>query len=111
MTHDEIKLLVERRQDLNKMLTQEKNRFQAPLNKPLQAGIKTVIDCLNQQISNIDESINKIVENNKVLSQKKDILRTVPGVGPVTAITLLALLPELGQLNRKQIASLCGVAP
>lgn len=38
-------------------------------------------------------------------------IRAVPGVGPVTAITLLALLPELGQLNRKQIASLCGVAP
>lgn len=47
----------------------------------------------------------------RALSQKREVLRTVPGVGPVTAITLLALLPELGQLNRKQIASLCGVAP
>jgi transposase len=109
--HDEIRLLVERRQDLNQMLTQEKNRFQAPLNKSLQSGIKAVIDCLNQQLKNIDESINEIIESNKVLSQKKDILRTVPGIGPTTAMTLLALLPELGQLNRKQIASLCGVAP
>lgn len=93
------------------MLTQEKNRFQAPLNKPLQSGIQAVIDCLNQQIDNLDESISKIVEGNKELSQKREILRTIPDIGPITAITLLGLLPELGQLNRKQVASLCGVAP
>ena len=110
-SHDELKLLVERRQDLKQMLIQEKNRFKAPLNEPLQPGIKAVIDFLNQQISNIDESINKIIENSKEFSRKRQILRTIPGIGPVTAITLLGLLPELGQLNRKQVASLCGVAP
>ncbi len=45
--HDELKLLIERRQDLKQMLTQEKNRFKAPLNESLQSGIKAVIDCLN----------------------------------------------------------------
>ena len=47
----------------------------------------------------------------KIYLAKKEILMTVPGVGSITAISLLGLLPELGQLNRKQIASLCGVAP
>lgn len=109
--HEELKLLVEGRQDLKQMLTQEKNRFQAPLNKSLQGGIKAVIDCLEQQVKNIDESVNEIIESNKTLSEKRDVLRTVPGIGAVTANTLLAFLPELGQLNRKQVASLCGVAP
>lgn len=106
-----LKLLIERRQDLKQMLTQEKNRFQAPLNKPLRSGIKAVITCIEKQISNIEESINKIIDENKELSRKKEILMTVPGVGSITAISLLGLLPELGQFNRKQIASLCGVAP
>ncbi len=109
--YEELKLLVERRQDLKQMLIQEKNRFKAPLNKSLMSGINTVIECLEEQILNIEESINKIIDSNKELSRKREILRTVAGVGPVTAMTLLGLLPELGQLNRKQVASLCGVAP
>jgi len=68
--HDELKLLVERRQDLKQMLTQEKNRFQAPLNKSLQCGIKAVIDCLEQQVK-----INK--QNNlkqpNIISKKRCI--------------------------------------
>ena len=108
---DEIKLLIERRQDLKQMLVQEKNRFKAPLNKALKPGIKTVIDCLDQQIYSIEESINKLIDDNKELCRKREILRTVPGIGPVTATALLGLLPELGQLNRKQVASLSGVAP
>jgi len=109
--HEELKLLVERRQDLKQMLVQEKNRFQAPLNKAIQAGIKAVISCFEEQINNVEESINKIIDVNKDLSRKREILMTVPGIGPTTAASLLGLLPELGQLNRKQVASLCGVAP
>ena len=93
------------------MLIQEKNRLKAPLNKSLMSGINTVIECLDRQILSIEESVNKIIDSNKELSGKREILRTVAGVGPVTAMTLLVLLPELGQLNRKQVASLCGVAP
>ena len=109
--HEELKLLIERRQDLKQMLIQEKNRLKAPLNKSLMSGINTVIECLDRQILSIEESVNKIIDSNKELSGKREILRTVAGVGPVTAMTLLVLLPELGQLNRKQVASLCGVAP
>jgi len=97
---EELKLLVERRQDLKQMLIQEKNRFKAPLNKSLMSGIKVVIDCLEQQIIKIEESVNKIIDDNRELSRKREILRTVSGIGPVTAMSLLGLLPELGQLNR-----------
>lgn len=93
------------------MLIQEKNRLQAPLNKAIQTVIKAVKNCLEKQIDNIENSINKIIAKNKDLSRNKAILMTVPGVGSITAISLLGLLPELGQLNRKQIASLCGVVP
>ena len=109
--HDEMKLRVERRQDLKQMLIQEKNRFKAPLNNSLKPSIKVVIDCLDQQVISIEESINKIIDDNEELCRKREILRTVPGIGAVTAMTLLGLLPELGQLNRKQVASLCGAAP
>jgi len=108
---EELKLLVERRQDLKQMLVQEKNRYQAPLNKTLCPGIKIVMACLEKQICDLESSINKIIDEDKILSRKKDILITIPGIGPITAVFLLSLLPELGQLNRKQVASLCGVAP
>lgn len=106
-----LKLLVERRADLKQMLVQEKNRFQAPLNGFLRSGIKRVIACLEKQVTDVEAQINKIVDENSALTRKKNILRTVPGVGDLTATFLLALVPELGKLNRKQIASLCGVAP
>jgi transposase len=109
--HEDLRLLIERRHDLKQMLVQEKNRFQAPLNKPIKSGIKAVINCLEKQIDTIEDCINKIIDEDKDLSRKKDVLMTIPGVGAVTAASLLGLLPELGQLNRKQVASLCGVAP
>ena len=83
--HDEMKLLVERRQDLKQMLIQEKNRFKAPLNNSLKPSIKVVIDCLEQQEIKIEESINKIIDDNEELCRKREILRTVPGIGAVTA--------------------------
>ena len=110
-SHEELKLLIERRQELKQMLVQEKNRLQAPLNKPISQGIKTVISCFEKQINNIEKSMNEIIDKNQDLTRKKEILMTVPGIGPTTAVSLLALVPELGQLNRKQVASLCGVAP
>lgn len=106
-----LKLLVERRADLKQMLVQEKNRYQAPLNTVLRSGIKRVITCLEKQMSDIENQINKIIEEDSVLARKKNILMTVPGIGDLTAALLLAFIPELGQLNRKQVASLCGVAP
>lgn len=106
-----LKLLVERRADLKQILVQEKNRFQAPLSTFLRSSIKSVIVCLEKQISDIETRINKIIDEDNSLERKKNILVTIPGIGDITAAFLLALIPELGKLNRKQIASLCGVAP
>ena len=108
---EELRLLVERKADLTQMLVQEKNRYQAPLNASLRSGIKTVIACFEKQIKNIVSKINKIIDESDSLTRKKNLLLTVPGIGEVTAASLLGLIPELGSLNRKQIASLCGVAP
>jgi transposase len=108
---EELKLLIERRQDLKCMLVQEKNRYQSPLNKGLLGGIKEVMNCLEDQINKLEEKINALIDGCEILTRKKKILRTIPGIGDVTAISLLGLLPELGTLNRKQVASLCGVAP
>jgi len=103
--------LIERRQDLTQMLVQEKNRYQAPLNKSLRSTIKPIIKCLEKQLVNVEGLIDKLICECKILTRKKEVLRTIPGFGEITANTVLGLLPELGQLNRKQIASLCGVAP
>lgn len=107
----ELQLLTERRKDLVDMLVQEKNRYQAPLNKSLHSTIKPIIRCLEKQVDKIEESINKLISECEILSRKKKILLTIPGVGEITSISLLSLVPELGKLNRKQIASLCGAAP
>lgn len=106
-----IKNLVERRQDLTKMLVQEKNRAQAPLNKQFVESIQRHIQFLTSEITNVDSEILHEVNSSQEHLGRKKVLMTVPGVGEKTAHTLLANLPELGRLDRKQIASLCGVAP
>ena len=108
---NKLKLLEERRQDLKQILVQEKNRVQAPLNQGVLEYITPVIDCLETQLASISEEIEKIIKSNQVLQKKEEVLLSVPGIGKITAQSLLALLPELGHLDRKQIASLCGLAP
>jgi len=106
-----LKILVERRQDLTKMLVQEKNRAKSPLAKPVLKNIEAVLACLKLQIETINDEIDGVVASQKDYTEKREILLEIPGVGPVTANSLLALLPELGELDRKKIASLCGLAP
>ena len=103
--------LEERRQELTHMLVQENNRFKSPLSNHSLRSIKSVIDFLKKQIEIIDNEMKSLIENDKELVKKKEILQSIPGIGAVTSTTLLALLPELGSIGRKQIASLCGLAP
>lgn len=104
--------LAQRRQDLNQMLVQEKNRLQSPQNEPVvYECCKLMIQTLNNQLSVIAKEIESIIKANPILKAKQEILETIPGIGPVVSSMLLAQLPELGQLNRRQIASLCGLAP
>jgi transposase len=92
------------------MLTAEKNRLGFAL-APVQKGIKKHIRWLERQLSDVDSDLDELIRNSPVWRTKNDLLRDVPGVGPNLARTLIAELPELGQLTHKQIAALVGVAP
>lgn len=104
--------LAQRRQDLTQMLVQEKNRLQSPHCDPaVLKSCKQVIHILETQIASISQEIKEIVKADSQLQAQQKALETIPGIGPQIAPFLLAFLPELGQLNRRQIASLCGLAP
>jgi transposase len=102
--------LVERRRQLIVMLTAEKNRLHtSPLR--LREGVADHVAWLEGQVKELEEEIDKMIRQSPLWQEKELLLRTVPGIGPITAATLLAELPELGQLDRKKIASLVGLAP
>lgn len=108
---EELKLLEERRLDLVKLLIQEKNRLQAPNSGLLSRSYQNIIDSINKEIAVIDEQIKDIIDNDDNYTKKKEILMTIEGIGPKTANALIALVPELGKIDNKKIASLCGLAP
>jgi transposase len=107
---EEIKALVNRRRQLKGMITAEKNR-KAIARKPLKANIQAHIDWLNKEMNDLDSAIRKRIEASPVWRVKDNLLQSIPGVGRVLSATILAQLPELGRLNRRQIAALVGVAP
>lgn len=103
--------LVQRRRDLKQMLVAEKNRHQAPRADIIKTSCNAVIDVLKEQIGEMTSEINALIDSDSVLKDKKEILKTIPGIGDVVANDLLVLLPELGALTRRKIASLAGLAP
>jgi len=103
--------LVTRRRQVVQMLAMEKTRQQVPQNKQTRLMIAKVIRLLEQQREDLDREIAELIESDDDWRNKRDLLSSVPGVGPVTAGGLVADLPELGKLNRQQIAALVGVAP
>ena len=113
----ELETLVLRRRQLVGMLASERNRLAAftvtrrPGGRRAVESIQASIQWLEKQLESIGTDIENLLRNSPVWREKEDLLRSVPGVGPVTARTLLADLPELGTLDRKRIAALVGVAP
>jgi transposase len=103
--------LVQRRRDLKQMLVAEKNRYQSPRSESVKDGIKTHIDFLENEMAVITNEIEKLIERDALLKEKRKILKTIPGIGNIISYELLISLPELGQLSRREIASLVGVAP
>jgi transposase len=99
-----------RRRQLIGMITMEKNRLDKASPKH-QEGIERLIECLINELKMIDEEQHQFIESNEDFSKKASILLSVKGIGAVTAMALLADLPELGDLGSKQIASLAGLAP
>ena len=102
--------LITRRRQLVEMLTAEENRRKtAPM--PIRADIQEHIAWLRKRLKGVDQELNLAVRSSSLWREQENLLRSVPGVGPVVSATLLADLPELGALGRKQIAALVGLAP
>ena len=104
--------LVARRRQLLEMLGAERQRLeQAPATGPIARDLRNHIRWLERRVSDVDDEIGTAIEQSPVWRVQEDLLRSVPGIGPTTARTLLAELPELGRLDRRAIAALVGVAP
>lgn len=103
--------LVARRQALLEMLTAEKNRRRLTRTEPVREHIERHIAWLARQLDDLDGELRSLLRQSATWRELDRLLESVPGIGPVAAASLLAFLPELGRLNRREIAALAGVAP
>lgn len=103
--------MVMRRRQLIDMRVQETLRLGTAASKPLEKSLNKHIVWLDKRIAEIDTDLANRLRKSDVWRTKDDLLRGIPGVGPVTTLTMLAKCPELGLLNRREIAALTGVAP
>jgi transposase len=106
-----IKDLVRRRQQLVDLRAAEKNRLKQAQTERIRQSILAIIDALDYEIQQIDKDLNTAIKQSPIWQEKVDLLKTIPGIGPVTAISLIALVPELGTVSREIIGRLVGVAP
>jgi len=107
----ELDQLVTRRRQLISTRTAEKNRQGHAASQVVRKSIQRVLDAINKDIKSLDREITKLVQSDDDWKNRAKLLETMPGVGEVTTTTIIAELPELGDLNRQQIASLVGLAP
>ena len=106
----QLKALVARRQQLTEMRTAETNRLKRAT-KSVRGGLQRHIEYLTGELGEIDQEIGDIIAKSPIWREKAQRLKEVPGIGDVSCMTLLSALPELGSLDRRQIATLVGVAP
>ena len=106
----QLSALVGRRNQLNAMLQAEKNRLRGQ-SGVIRTSLEQVIACLAAQLKQMEQEIQALLRAHTDLQAQEKLLRTAKSIGPVTAATLLADLPELGQLDRQEVAALVGVAP
>jgi transposase len=107
---EQLTALITRRRQLLDMLTVEKNRL-VTLRGAMRSDVEEHLAWLSGHLKSLDQEIAAFVESKPAWKEKDAMLQSVPGVGPVTSATMLGMLPELGQLDRQQIAALVGVAP
>ena len=103
--------LVGRRRQLVEMLGMEGNRRRQARHPKVLRGIEKTIAALQAALTDLDQEIDDTMRGSPAWRAVEDLLTSVPGVGPITARTLIAELPELGQLSRRRVAALVGVAP
>ena len=106
----ELQALVARRRQVIRMRTSEQLRRRQAL-PAVRQSIEEVIAFLNLQLKEIDDDLGRRLRESPLWQEREKLLRSVPGVGPVTTFSLLADLPELGSLDRRAVAALVGVAP
>jgi transposase len=106
----QLSALLVRRKQLEEMLKAEQNRLRT-ISPSLRGSVERIIAVLKEEKKKLDEQIHELMNEQKAWQEQSEILRSAPGVGPVTTATLLAELPELGKMDRKKIAALVGVAP
>lgn len=110
-SESDLTVLVRRRSQLTSLLTMERNRKKLVTHPSVLASLERTIKHLKQELVDLNREIDRMIEAEPAMRKRSQLYRSVPGVGPRVASALLAELPELGRLNRKQIASLVGVAP
>jgi len=103
--------LVARRRQIIQMMVSERQRLARATRPRLRRSVERLLAALQVELSEIDTAIDDDVRGSPAWREKEDLLASVPGVGPTIARTLIAELPELGRLDRREIASLAGLAP
>ena len=103
--------LVARRRQVVEMIVMEGNRRRCARNPKVRAAIDATLAVLRAQLAGLDGDVESAVRTSPLWRATEDLLRSVPGIGGVTARTLIADLPELGHLDRRRLAALVGVAP
>jgi transposase len=106
----ELRAVVTRRRQITEMIVAETNRLSGA-SKGVRKRINAHLRWLEAELKRADKDLDQSIRQSPIWRENEDLLRSVPGMGPVISRTLLAELPELGRLNRKQIAALVGVAP
>lgn len=106
-----LKALTARRQQLLDMRTAENNRTEHAIDREIRRSIELIIRSIDREIGKVDKQIGGHIDGMPELKEKAEKLKSVPGIGDTTAAMLVSELPELGTFNRRQIASLVGVAP
>ena len=107
----ELQALVARHRQLVKMRTAESNRLDKAASSRVRTSIKQLIQTINEQLDDLEQQMDQLIQSTPAWQAKVDLLKSFKGVGDHTARMLIAQLPELGQLNRQQIAKLVGIAP
>jgi transposase len=106
----ELSALLARRRQVLGMLVAERQRLTTAL-LTVRPQISRHIRFLEAELSDLDRQVREAVQASPLWREQEDLLRSTPGIGPITAVALLAEVPELGHLSRKKIAALVGVAP
>ncbi len=103
--------LVSRRRQIIAMIVAERQRQKRFTDQRLQKSITRLLDALQRELSEVEAEIDDDLRGSPAWREKEDLLASVPGIGPTIARTLIAEMPELGSLDRRQIAALAGLAP